>query len=291
MDNCLERYSCSWSEDSVRLIHTPAPAIKNTFFYIQETGYFKTTPPYFTERENLDSFLVVITLSGCGRLLSDGAEYLLKQGDIFWIHCMSHHYYECPEGCEWEFIWFHFHGGSSHGFHRAFTQASLPVLSAIPPDTTGRLIRDMQAIITLVPQRNYSSDIKISHHIHAVLTTLILAAQKEGSETFAAPEHIKAIIKELDTRYRQKIPLDYLAKKYGISKFHLARQFRQYTGIPIGEYIITLRINHAKELLKYSDRTINEIAASCGTPNTSHFIRIFKAREGRTPLQYRNEWN
>lgn len=291
MNNYLERFSCNWSEDSVRLVHTPAPAIRNTCLYIQETGYFKTTPPYFTERRNLDSYLVVITLSGYGRLLYNGAEYLLKQGDIFWIPCMEHHYYECRKHCEWEFIWFHFHGTGSHELHQAFADASLPVLADINPDTGGRLIRDMQAIITLIPRQNYSSDIKISHHIHAVLTNLILAAQKEGSETFAAPEHIKAVMKELDCRFRDKISLDYLARTYGISKFHLARQFRRYTGSPIGEYIITRRINHAKELLKYSGQTINEIAVSCGTPNVSHFIRIFKDREGKTPLQYRNEWN
>ncbi len=288
MDKYLERYSGNWSEDSVRLIHTPAPAIKNTFFYIQETGCFKTVAPYFTERQNLDSFLVVATLSGCGKLRYGDETYLLKQGDVFWIHCMNYHYYECTENSGWEFLWFHFHGIGSCGFYQAFMRNSLPVVHQMNLDM---LIPDMQNIISLVQARSYASDIRISHHIHAVLTQLILQAQKEDSGLPAVPGHIRMIIKELENRYTDTITLDELAKKYGISKFYLARQFKTYTGSPIGEYITLLRINKAKELLKYSDSTVNEIACSCGITNVSHFIRLFKEREGKTPLRYRNEWN
>lgn len=290
MDQYLERISCNWSDDSVRLIHTPAPGIKSTFFYIQEAGYFKTVPPYFTERKNLDSFLVILTLSGSGRLLYEGSEYTLGKGDVFWIHCMNHHYYECLKDCEWEFLWIHFHGIGSHGFYQAFTASSRPVIAGIN-DEAAELARNMQAVIPLVRIRNYSSDIKISQHLHTILNRLILTAQKEDSEHPAVPKHINIIIAELEKHYRDKITLDDLARKYGISKFYLSRQFKKHTGSPVGEYLIMLRINHAKELLKYSDCTISEIAGLCGVTNVSHFIRMFRDREGKTPLQYRNEWN
>lgn len=54
----LERGIHTWSADSVRLILTPSATAKNLYFYTQETGYFKTSYPYFSERQNLDSFLI-----------------------------------------------------------------------------------------------------------------------------------------------------------------------------------------------------------------------------------------
>ena len=64
----LERFSSDWSEDSLRLIVTPSALAKSIYYYVQDTGYFKTSYPYFTERANLNSFLLVYTVSGQGLL-------------------------------------------------------------------------------------------------------------------------------------------------------------------------------------------------------------------------------
>lgn len=52
-----------------------------------------------------------------------------------------------------------------------------------------------------------------------------------------------------------------------------------------------MRINHAKEYLKYSDAPIAEIAERVGIDNVSHFIDLFKNRTGLTPLAYRKQWS
>ena len=96
MAKFLERASFDWSEDSIRFINTPSPKAKSTFFYMQEAGYFKTTPPYFTERAGLPSFLIVYTLSGKGILHYGDDEYTLSNGQCFFINCMNHHDYETP---------------------------------------------------------------------------------------------------------------------------------------------------------------------------------------------------
>lgn len=73
----LERGSNIWSDDSIRLILTPNNNAKKIYFYPQEIGYFKTTYPYFSERQYLYSFLIVYTLSGKG--------YLEYNDDIFQV--------------------------------------------------------------------------------------------------------------------------------------------------------------------------------------------------------------
>lgn len=287
MNRYLERYSGNWSKASIRLIHTPASTIKKTFFYIQETGYFETTPPYFTERANLDSFLMILTLSGHGRLRYQNAEYLLNAGDICWIHCMHHHYYECLPDSQWDFLWFHFHGMGSQGYYQTFRGNTQPVLTLTEYQDLADTIR---TIITLVQNRSYTSDLRISGLLNQILLNLILVSGRRQRAPEPTPAHISSVIKELEKHFLENISLDQLSKQFGISKFYLLRQFKQYTGLPIGEYRITLRINYAKELLKYSDLTISEIAAACSITGVSHFIRLFKAREGKTPLEFRKEW-
>ena len=50
---------------------------------MQETGCFHTFYPYYTERENLNSFLILHTLSGRGILCCQGQEYELGPGSSF----------------------------------------------------------------------------------------------------------------------------------------------------------------------------------------------------------------
>ena len=61
-------------------------------------------------------------------------------------------------------------------------------------------------------------------------------------------------------------------------------------GITINEYLILTRISYAKELLKYTSLPVSEITFEVGMNNVTHFINLFKAREGCTPLVYRKRW-
>lgn len=105
------------------------------------------------------------------------------------------------------------------------------------------------------------------------------------------PDYLKQIMKEIDIHFAESHSLDQLAGKYGVNKFHLSKEFKRYVGTTLNEYIIRTRLSHAKELLKYSELSVSQIAEQCGIPNTSHFINLFKNREDSTPHQYRLEWN
>lgn len=61
-------------------------------------------------------------------------------------------------------------------------------------------------------------------------------------------------------------------------------------GIPVNEYLINTRISYAKELLKYTDMSVEEITYETGMNNVTHFINLFKKREAITPLKYRKAW-
>ena len=68
------------------------------------------------------------------------------------------------------------------------------------------------------------------------------------------------------------------------------RLFKSSTGYTPNEYIIMERINHAKELLRSTDLTINEVADKVGFHNPGHFINLFKRSLGMAPGMYRSFW-
>lgn len=286
-NNYLERASYSWTDDSVRLIITPSNIAKSIFFYVQEAGYFKTQTPYFTERQNLDSFLIVYTISGKGLLRYRGMEYILTPGQCFYINCMEHHYYEALSNNTWEFLWIHFNGSNALGYYEEFAKNGFRILNIQDKFFMESTLR---RILSINRTKDVSTEINTSNLIINILSEILIQTATCESQILFIPDSIKATMKYIDQNFHTTITLDDLEKNLSISKFHLSKEFKKYTGLTIGEYIISNRLSCAKELLKYSDLSINEITYKSGMNNVSHFINLFKNREGTTPLAYRKEW-
>lgn len=285
--NYEERASYSWSEDSVRLINTASNVAKSIYFYIQEAGYFKTSDSYFTERKNLNSFLIVYTISGNGNLKYKGCSYTLSAGQCFYINCMEHHYYETAKNSDWEFLWIHFNGSSALGYYEEFVKNGFKTIQI---QDTFFMESTLRRILALNQKRNASTEVLTSSLITNVLTELLVQTITFDAQTIFMPPYIKNVLKDIDQNFKSPLSLDDLACRHGVSKFHLSKEFKKYTGTTVNEYIIANRLSYAKELLKYSNDSVNEIAYKVGMNHVSHFINLFKNRENTTPLAYRKEW-
>lgn len=285
--NYEERASYSWSEDSVRLIITASNVAKSIYFYIQEAGYFKTSDSYFTERKNLNSFLIVYTISGNGRLKYQGCSYSLSAGQCFYINCMEHHYYETARNSDWEFLWVHLNGSSALGYYEEFVKNGFKTVQI---QDTFFMESTLRRILALNQKRNASTEVLTSSLITNILTELLVQTITFDAQTIFMPGYIKNVLKDIDQNFKSPLSLDELAGRHGVSKFHLSKEFKKYTGTTVNEYIIANRLSYAKELLKYSNDSVNEIAYKIGMNHVSHFINLFKNRENTTPLAYRKEW-
>ncbi len=71
------------------------------------------------------------------------------------------------------------------------------------------------------------------------------------------------------------------------SAYHFARQFRAATGVPPHQYVVTRRVERAHQLLRTSDLSLADIAASAGFSDQSKFSTHFKRVLGVTPRQFR----
>ena len=81
---------------------------------------------------------------------------------------------------------------------------------------------------------------------------------------------------------------EYLSKEMGLDYHYLSTLFSSVENVTIERFIILQRIEHAKELLKYGELTLSEIAYKLGYSSVQHLSNQFKAVTGFTPTRFRS---
>jgi AraC-like DNA-binding protein len=74
----------------------------------------------------------------------------------------------------------------------------------------------------------------------------------------------------------------------GLSKYYLIRKFEQEYGISPHQYLTSLRINHARKIMR-RNKNISDVALEAGFYDQSHFTKTFKEHTGITPMKYLND--
>lgn len=96
---------------------------------------------------------------------------------------------------------------------------------------------------------------------------------------------IDSIIEYINNNIEEDITINELAEYCYLSKFHLSREFKRYTGTTIHKYIIQKKLILAKELI-LSNISIKEVYKKCGFGDYSNFFRAFKNEYGVTPKEF-----
>jgi transcriptional regulator GlxA family with amidase domain len=83
------------------------------------------------------------------------------------------------------------------------------------------------------------------------------------------------------------LPAVEVARRLGVSRRRLERHFERTLGMAPAQACKIMRLEHAEFLLRHTEQSVTEIAASTGFCDSSHFIRTFRARRGITPAASR----
>jgi len=86
--------------------------------------------------------------------------------------------------------------------------------------------------------------------------------------------------------YQEEITLDNIAACIGVNSSYLSRKFKKDCGKGVIEYLNSIRIEHAKALIKHQHQKVKEVAWAVGYHNYNYFFKVFKDSEGMTPLEY-----
>jgi AraC family transcriptional regulator len=110
------------------------------------------------------------------------------------------------------------------------------------------------------------------------------APAAEEAET-PMPAAVARAIRYLQKHLAEEVTLDDLARAAFCSPFHLSRQFKQATGMTPWQYLIQLRVNHARHLVTAGagERSLADVARAAGFADQSHLTRHMKRLLGVTP--------
>ena len=113
-----------------------------------------------------------------------------------------------------------------------------------------------------------------------------------GGAPCAGPQHGLAhhtlcrVLDVIHGRLGEKVTLQDIADAASMSRFHFARLFRRSTGRSPMEYLLHVRLERAKALLRRGGMPISDIAVAIGFADQSHFTRHFRRAIGTTPRRY-----
>jgi AraC-like DNA-binding protein len=103
----------------------------------------------------------------------------------------------------------------------------------------------------------------------------------------AETERFQKVFSYLIENYQNKVSLKTVAGIAHLTPTAFCRYFKNISRKTLVEVLIEFRINQASQLLRNSEKTVNEICFECGFGNISYFNKTFKAITLYTPLQYR----
>lgn len=287
-----EKANHTWSTDSLRYINTSTQKQRELFYYIQEIGYFKAQRPYFTERENLPSYLIKYTLSGKGELFYQGKRTVIEAGDVFFIDCKEYQYYKTISNEPWEMDWIHVYGSNTRAFYEEFIKNGNNTFRTTQKGLVQNPIHlIIQDLLTLQQEPNAKTAFQSSIFIHQLLNELLLQKYRQDFSSTDIPDYVVAMRELIDEEFRQSITLERLEETFHRNKYQLVKEFSKYIGVPPIDYQISKRISYAKDLLRYSKMSIKEISLAIGIENTAYFSRLFKNKAGISPSDYRHTEN
>ena len=100
--------------------------------------------------------------------------------------------------------------------------------------------------------------------------------------------HISACKEYIYSHIKERITIEDLADELRVSSSYLSRLFKKETGDSVSAYIRKQKIEKARNLLRYSDYSVIEIANRLSFSSQSHFIQQFREIVGMTPKKYRD---
>ncbi len=154
---------------------------------------------------------------------------------------------------------------------------------------------DTVLMLTNILKNNFAitdtySDINKQNLLESIM--IILLRRMENTNNISLQVELQPIyqcLQYLFLHFMESPSLDMMAKISGYSIPYFSKKFHDITGKKYIDFLVSIKLNHAKMLLSSTQLSITEITSACGFNSISNFNRVFKNTIGISPSQYRNE--
>ena len=250
---------------------------------------------------------IVVILQGSAIQQINDEQYLTSMGDVFLVNSNDCHYFKNTENL---YIF-------NIGFKKEVIENYKDLLLPLPGYHSFFVIepkfrkqnnfknklhlnsKDLNQLKTILEKlkEEFTSqpsgkELMITSYFLQVVGFLCRKYEQYSTNTktgFTSP--LSDAISYIEKNYTNQITLDMLSQISGTPVSTLIAFFKRTFNQTPTEYIISLRINSACELLRHSNKSITYISDVSGFNDTNYFSRIFRKKIGLTPRDYRKKYS
>ena len=151
-------------------------------------------------------------------------------------------------------------------------------------------LEEIKNLFAIISEKKFGYEIEAySKILHLWKILLDYSGKKTRLHVVESPI-AREMINYLKNNFSENITLEDIAKHVHLSKSTCSRIFSDTYGEPIFTYLIGLRIEESINLITSTHFSVSEISQKCGFSSESYFIKCFKEKTNKTPLQYKKEF-
>ncbi|MGN9171220.1 AraC family transcriptional regulator [Paenibacillus jamilae] len=273
-------------------------------------GEFVSEVPWKHMSRSIENFELILGVQETVYIREEQEDFEIGEGDILLLYPGRTHrgYRESLPGVK--FYWFHFDVPATPNVlsseemkqetspmdgllqrHGVMRDIYLP--QSVQADNGDRIHIIVNQILHVA-----NSHYLTYHSANYLFTSLLIEISELAlSRLISNPVHsqgnvsMNKIIEWTRIHAEEPLTVTDLARKFNYNKDYISRLFKQNTGMRPLEFIHSIRINKAKELISRTDMSIKQVAEEAGYTDEKYFMRLFKKRVHMTPSQYRNAYH
>ena len=129
--------------------------------------------------------------------------------------------------------------------------------------------------------------IRTANIFESLLITLSDDSTASLPRASVLPDSLTKILGFINKNYTRQITLSGLSLEFGYSKQYIIRLFREHLGTGTSDYVNSVKLRHAQDLLTFTGMSVSEVAYSLGYSSCYYFSRLFKKTFSMSPSEYR----
>ena len=128
----------------------------------------------------------------------------------------------------------------------------------------------------------------LSKQITDLLTSIILYG--DNTRVSHSSTIIDECLRYISSNLDKELSVEQLSQEFSLSPYYFSRLFKEETGVSPHKYLVMVRLDYSRYVLRSTNLTIKETAYRCGFNSESNFCTRFREAFGITPKEYRQSY-